>query len=672
MQKGSLVEFRVRGERRLAVVERPEGKKQWVAIDERGQSHTLHPRQVEYEVEGGPQHAAEIETFLTQVEPYLEPSHLEVAWELLSETGEAVGPSELAVLLFSSQEPEQCYAAHVLLADDKFYFKRKGETYEPRSSAQVTELKHQSAVEAQRRCEKAEFQERIRGALAGELVGWTDSDRARFDALARFALHPEQDVRVARETLSDVERAPTPQGALQLLVDLRVWSEHENLFLHRSAYPQQFPHQVLDVAQQTLATLPTDSDGDRLDLTHLKLYTIDDESTCEIDDGLSVEGLDDGRERIWVHIADPTRLLVPEDALDREARRRSTSLYLPTGTISMFPAELATGPMSLVQGQICPALSFGVILDDDGAIAEYEIHASLVRPTYRLTYDDVDEMLELGLRAEPEIASLAAGAERRRQWRQTQGSIEINMPECVIKVDAEEQIAIQVLDASRARQLVAEMMILAGETAGRFARDREVTMPFRGQPQPELPSEDELLQLPAGPVRDCAVRGCMTRSEMGIVPARHAGLGLDVYVQVTSPIRRYIDLLGHFQLKAHLRGEELPFTAEQVQAITSSAASAAYEAVQVERQTKRYWGLEYLRRHANQPWQALILRWLRPDEKLGILLIEDLGLELPHRFQLDVNLGDRVEVEVIAADPRQDLIRFRERVPETEPAATAG
>ena len=105
-------------------------------------------------------------------------------------------------------------------------------------------------------------------------------------------------------------------------------------------------------------------------------------------------------------------------------------------------------------------------------------------------------------------------------------------------------------------------MILAGEVAGRYCQEHNLPVPFRGQPQPELPPEAELLQLPPGPVRACALRRCMPRSEVGITPNRHASLGLGAYTQVTSPIRRYTDLLAHFQLKAHLRGESLPFSSE--------------------------------------------------------------------------------------------------------------
>jgi exoribonuclease-2 len=161
----------------------------------------------------------------------------------------------------------------------------------------------------------------------------------------------------------------------------------------------------------------------------------------------------------------------------------------------------------------------------------------------------------------------------------------------------------------------------------------------------------------------------MPRSEISITPNRHASLGLNTYTQVTSPIRRYTDLLTHFQLKAHLRGDALPFSPEQMQEIIYSVTASAQEATSVERQTNRYWCLEYLRRHADQIWQVQLLRWLREDENLGLILLEDLGLELPHRFERSMALGDRLNVQVSRADPHRDEIRFREMInPEIQTA----
>lgn len=675
MDKGTLVEFRVQSDRRLGVVDRPDGKTRWFVVDERGQSHSLAPRQFTYTVSGQMYKPGEIPEFLNQVQPYLDPSSLEVAWELLIEDGETVTPDQMANLLFSESAPPQCYAAHCLLSEDKLYFKQKGDAYEPRSAAQVAERKHQIAVESQKAKGQQEFLARVEQALQGEVVEWQRIDRQRLEALEKYAtlladvitLKVNYDS-LARacppptsvlETMNMLGRSATPQGAFQLLIDLGWWGPHENLFLRRSSISVQFPHKVLEVAQERLDFPSTDLDTNRLDLTHLKVYTIDDESTTEIDDGLSWEVLPDGRERLWVHIADPTRLLVPDDELDLEARKRGSTVYLPTGMIPMFPEVLATGPMSLVQGKVCCALSFGVILDQVGSVEDYCIHTGLIKPTYRLTYEDVDEMLQLGVQAEPEIEAIANWAKIRKNWRYGQGAISINMPEAMIKVK-DDDINIDILDDSLSRQLVAEMMILAGEVAARYGQTHNIPLPFRGQPQPELPPEEELLQLPAGFVRSCAMRRCMPKSEMSITPVRHAGLGLDTYTQATSPIRRYSDLLTHFQLKAHLRGEGLPFSAEQLKEVMMTVSSTTQEATMVERQTNRYYALEYLRRHPEEIWQVTVLMWLREDSNLALILLEDLGLQLPMSFRRSVSLGENLLVKVSLADPQKDLIHFQE------------
>jgi len=661
VDKGTLIEFRTHGDRRLAVADRPDGKKNWFVIDSNGQSYSLPPKQITYEVAGTTYKPTEIAGFQKEIEPYLDESSLEIAWELLVEEGQAVSPHELAKELFSDQTPAQCYAAYVLLSSDKIYFKQKGDRYEPRNRQQVADIRHQQEVQQQKAQELDLFLEKVKEKLAGNDVTWESSDRIRIEALERFATLGDDATHKtpALETLSVLGLGENETAAFKLLVDLGIWQEHENLFLRRSQIPTSFSKKVLEVSQRCLESLPSDLDENRLDLTHLKLYTIDDESTKEIDDGLSVEFLPDGQQRIWIHIADPTRLMRPGDELDLEARRRTTTVYLPTGMVPMFPTELATGPMSLLQAKVCCALSFGVILDELGAVKEYEIHPTLIKPTYRLTYDDVDEMLQLGIKAEPEIHELFKWAMTRQTWRQSQGAISIYMPEAVVKVVGDE-ITVALLEDSRSRELVAEMMILAGEIAAHYGQVNNLTLPYRGQPQPELPPESELILLPPGPVRSSAVRRCMPKSEMNISPARHASLALSGYVQVTSPIRRYSDLLAHFQIKAHLRGDTLPFTPEQMLEMVMSLGPAVREANNLERQTNRYWSLEYLRRNKDEVWQAMLLRWLREDSNLGLVLLGELGLEMPMRFNRSIKLGDEFMVRVAYADPHKDEIQFQE------------
>jgi exoribonuclease II len=662
VEKGTLVEFWHNGERRLAIADRPEGKKHWIAIDSRTQSHTLHPRDITYEVAGmSCKQPAEIEKFKNQVAPNIDPDSLEVAWEMLVEDGELVDPPTLADLLYSDRTPVLCYAAHVLLSDDKIYFKNKKEDkYEARSLAQVTELQHQATVKEQKEREQQGFIDRVQQQLAGTSVEWEDTDRQRLEVLEKYVLNPDVPPQKLGEYLTALNRSQTQQAVFSLLVELGWWSIHENIHLRRAQTPVHFSHQMQTVAHELLTNPPVDLDlAHRVDLTHHKVYTIDDESTQEIDDGLSLEILPDGREKLWIHIADPTRLLSPEDRFDLEARKRSVTIYLPTGMIPMFPPELATGPMSLRQGQKCCAISFGVILDPTGAVAEYEITTSTIEPTYRLTYEDVEEMLQLGIPGEREIETIAKASKLRTQWRLSQGSININMPESTVKVH-EDEVSIELIEDNRARKLVAEMMILAGEVAAKYGQDNSIPLPYRGQPQPELPPEEELILIPVGPARSCAVRRCMPRSEMSTSPSRHAGLGLNTYSQVTSPIRRYTDLISHFQIKAHLRGDELPFTVERLQEIMLGLGTNIYEANMVERQTNRYWTLEYFNRSTEREWDAIFLRWLREDESLALILIEDLGIELAMKLTRWADLGERIQVQIALVDPRQDIIHLRE------------
>lgn len=675
MEKGTLVEIKLHGDRRLVVIDRPEGKKHFQAIDENGNTHTVHPREINYTIKANGENSsftyAQIPSFLQKIEKFLDPSSLEVAWEILIEDNQATSPTDLANLLFSEISAVTSYASYCLLNSDKIYFKQKGDLYEPRSTSQVTELKHQADAAAQRAKLIEEFQQKLTTRLSGGEVTWTTSDRSRLDCLERYALHGDEssDKSAAQELLSFAKRSKNEQAAFQMLVDLGIWDEHENLNLLRSQIPIRFANELIAAAQECFtAPIPDNMQDLRRDLTHLHVYTIDDISTTEIDDGLSIETLADGRKRIWIHIADPTRWLDPESILDKDARKRGTSVYLPTGVIPMFPMDLATGPMSLIQSQVCHAMSFAVDLDEIGAISHYEIMASLIKPNYRLTYDDVEEMLQLGV--EDDLERLADYARLRKKWRVSQGAIEIHLPDTSVKVDSKadsqsdskwgDRLTLELIEDTFSRQLVAEMMILGGEVAAKFAQTNNIPIPYRYQEQPELPPLDTLMQLPSGPVREFAICRCMTKGSLGLYASRHAGLGLDAYAQITSPIRRYSDLLAHWQIKAFLREQPLPFTAEMLTEILQAIDPAIWDANQVEKQSVRYWSLEYLRRNKDTVWEALMLDWLRENEKLALVLIEDLGLKLPMRITRHIQVGDNLLIKTSEVDPRKDIIYFQE------------
>ncbi|MEO0353683.1 MAG: RNB domain-containing ribonuclease, partial [Cyanobacteria bacterium P01_A01_bin.3] len=193
VEKGTLVEFRLHGDRQLAVVQGTEGKKNLLLAVASGQTHSVHPRQITYVVPGQGYSAQAIGQFLGEAEAIADPDSLEIAWEFLLEDNQAVEPPELAEILFSSTEPTSVYAAYRMLCGDRVYFKQKGEAFEPRSQSQVEELKHQIEVGERKEREQAEFEARLQAAFASPgSVLWPPADRLRLESVERFALYGDE------------------------------------------------------------------------------------------------------------------------------------------------------------------------------------------------------------------------------------------------------------------------------------------------------------------------------------------------------------------------------------------------------------------------------------------------------------------------------------------------
>jgi hypothetical protein len=165
-------------------------------------------------------------------------------------------------------------------------------------------------------------------------------DEAAYDQTSMMQrLKFESDQTAGIQLLAQLGMKRTTQGAMDLLVTLGVWTLHEDLNLLRSGFPVTFPPGELQVAEDAAESI-RDVDamlGIRKDLTHHKVYTIDSVSTSEVDDGLSVEELSDGRHKFWIHIADADRWAPRDSEAFQIALGRTTTHYLPTGAIPMFP-----------------------------------------------------------------------------------------------------------------------------------------------------------------------------------------------------------------------------------------------------------------------------------------------------------------------------------------------
>ncbi|KAG8376904.1 hypothetical protein BUALT_Bualt09G0112700 [Buddleja alternifolia] len=682
LQKGLLLEFRKDPERvLLAVAQKPDGKKNWMVSDQNGVMTSIKPQQITFIVPGVQNFDhTEISNFIQKAQDNLDPALLEFAWIELLEKNKSTTVEELAEMIFGSAEPLESYSAHLLLSKDNTYFtavETKGSfcVYGPRSAVQVEELTLRKCAKEAAERELEEFVNLLKSSRAMPLHAkpakstWLSEEkyRKKIESLQAYALDDcrnEDEKKTAGIILKAVGFAKTASAAVNLLIDIGYFPVHVNLELLKLNIRTDYAEEILAAAESLLSETPDLDEVDRKDLTHLKVYAIDVDEADELDDALSATRLQDGRIKIWIHVADPTSLVQPGSIIDKEAMKRGTSVFLPTATYPMFPEKLAMEGMSLKQGEQCKAVTVSVVLHSDGGIAEYSVENSIIKPTYMLTYESATELLHLNLEEEVELRLLSEAAALRLQWRRGQGAIDTSTIETRIKVtnpdDPEPQIKLYVENQSDpAMRLVSEMMILCGEVIATLGSFNNLFLPYRGQPQSNIDTS-AFAHLPEGPVRSSAIVKIMRAAEMDFrKPVRHGILGLPGYVQFTSPIRRYMDLLAHYQVKAFLRGDSPPFSAGQMEGIASMVNMNVRVVRRLSTSSLRYWIIEYLRRQPKEKkFSALVLRFIK--DRVAAILLMEVGVQASVWVSVGVQIGDEVKVKVEEAHPRDDVLTFKE------------
>ena len=587
------------------------------------------------------------------------------AWLLLQEADESVSLVEFSELVSSAGDPcsaaAQMAACWLELVGPQQWFRWRQEEISARSLTELRSLRRERRrrqLDAER---EQSWQALLRRRQPVDAEALPPEQRERLEQLQQLAagrIEPDQLEPALRQSLSALHLR-TDRGDLRhLLVELGQWDRHRLLSLAGTTWSSGFAPELLAEAQRLLAMVDLEQPGDatRLDLTGQHCVTIDDDDTRDIDDGLALERRSDGSLRIWIHVADPGRLIAADSPLDLEARRRGSSLYLAVGNLPMFPEELSNGPFSLRQGKRSAAWSFWVELDEAGEIGASSIQRSWVKPTYRLSYNDADELIDLAPPEDPDLADLDRLLERRRQWRLARGALLMDLPEGRIR-NHEGEPQLEITEPSPSRQLVAEAMILAGAVAARFGMEHGLALPYRSQLPADLPAAAELQALPDGAVRFAAIKRCLSRGLMGTQPAAHFSLGLPAYVQATSPIRRYGDLVVQRQIAAILDGSP-PLNTEQLQELLEQFDTAVREGIGISREDQRHWQQVWFEAHRGGQWSAQFLRWLRPQDRLGLVRIEELALDLAAECPSGAAPGVQLLLRVKQVDCLRDQLRL--------------
>ncbi|MFD2366826.1 ribonuclease catalytic domain-containing protein [Pseudoduganella sp. GCM10020061] len=383
-----------------------------------------------------------------------------------------------------------------------------------------------------------------------------------------------------------------------------------------------------------------------LPLADVAAFSIDDVTTTEIDDAFSVTMLDGGRARIGIHIAAPALAVNLDDAIDKIARARMSTVYMPGDKITMLPDEVVDA-FTLAEGKTCPALSLYATVDTkDWSVLSTETRAEMVPIAANLRHNDLDELvneetLASGEGEYPHKAELsllwgwALDLEGQRMKKREAFGLR---PEQTNRVDYNFYVEDDVVSVVRRKRgapldkIVAELMIFANSTWGKLLHDSGVPGIYRSQ----------------GP----GAGGWNAKIQVRMLThaAPHQGLGVDQYVWSTSPLRRYTDLVNQWQILACARaGVTAPLVApfkprDATLFSIVSAFDAAYTAyADHQSNMERYWCLRWLGQEGARQVDAVVLK----EEVLRLVDIP-LIVRLPGMPQ--VARGAQVRLDILRWD----------------------
>jgi len=478
----------------------------------------------------------------------------------------------------------------------------------------------------------------------------------------------------------------------------------------------EFPQQVAEEAAATRLDVDSAlSEPTRRDIRDWFTVTIDPVDARDFDDAITIERVD-GRVRLGVHIADVSHYIAWDSALDQEARKRATSVYLVDRVLPMLPEELSNGICSLNPGE--DRLSFSVVMDLDAnaSVESYELFPSVMRSDRRFNYEEVQRWLDGAepfgdAESETLLREFARVADKIGERRVARGGLDFETVEAKILLaeDNVTPIDVRLRERTQATNMIEEAMILANEVVARHMREAEVPMIYRihEDPDPDALSEVAVIlkefdypitdikgaspatfqriiafahERPEKRLINSLLLRALQRARYVDYHAPHFGLASHAYTHFTSPIRRYPDLLVHRLLSAQLArsldseptasiAEELEWLADHCSTMEREAEAAENESVQVKL-------AQLMGERIGEVFEGIVTGvhsfglFVQLDNTAeGLVHVEsmtdDYYVHEPERFMLvgedrgrSFRLGQRVRVRVLSVSVAQGKIDF--------------
>ena len=412
--------------------------------------------------------------------------------------------------------------------------------------------------------------------------------------------------------------------------------------------PTEFSEKVLNQAERVAKDVSAADMAGRMDLRDWTMVTIDGEDAKDLDDAISITKENENY-ILGVHIADVTNYVQEKSALDREALKRGTSVYLVDRVIPMLPHTLSNGICSLNAGEDRLALSCIMTINEKGAVVDHKIAETVVHIDERMSYTSVKKILEEedALEIEryrelvPMFKLMAELSRILREKRTQRGSIDFDFPETKMILDEDgKPIEIKPYDRNVATKIIEDFMLLANETVAEDYFWQEIPFVYRTH---EAPDEDKIKKLVTfihnfghsmhisnkevrpkeiqkllakveGTAEDALISRLALRSmkQAKYTPENtgHFGLAASYYCHFTSPIRRYPDLQIHRIIKENLRGRMNDDRRDHYEKILTEVAKQSSQrerlAEEAERETVKLKKVEYMSARIGEEFEGVI------------------------------------------------------------------
>ena len=422
--------------------------------------------------------------------------------------------------------------------------------------------------------------------------------------------------------------------------------------------PMEFPEKVLNQAERVAKEVSEADMAGRRDLRDVVMVTIDGEDAKDLDDAVSVSFDENtGLYELGVHIADVTNYVQENSALDREAQKRGTSVYLTDRVIPMLPHTLSNGMCSLNEGVDRLALSCLMDIDTKGDIVDYEIVETVIRVNCRMSYTSVKKILEDEDAAEiekyaelvPMFKQMEELSKLLRSKRKKRGAIDFDFPESKIILEPDgHPIDVKPYERNTANMLIEDFMLAANETVAQHFYWLDAPFVYRVHEKPDTdkiqklnvfinnlgyymkaigrkgkkvsdeevhPKEiQKLLEKIEGTPEEALVSRLTLRSmkqaRYSTVSSGHFGLACQYYCHFTSPIRRYPDLQIHRIIKEQLRGrltkERMAHYRDILDGVAKQSSETERRADEAERETDKLKKAEYMSERIGEEYDGVI------------------------------------------------------------------